>query len=669
MKKLIYISIGLILMGLNPPTLDAQPDTTRWSPELALQYESISDAEISPDGEHVAYVAEEAIMDETTSKFQEHIYVAASDGSFDIQYTRGDHSNMNPKWSPDGSRIAFLSTRGDKPQVYVMRLHGGEAYAITDSETGVRDFQWGPDGKQIACLIVDEKSEAEQKREQQKQDVTIVDEEFRYVHLYTTEVKPADDTTRTVQRLTKGDFNVNSFDWSPDGNTIIFSHQPTPGFDSFMDADISKVPADSGEVTSLVERSGYEGNPRFSPDGQTIAFESMGGKEIWSFKSDVWTISADGGSSRALPHTPNRSVSIVGWYQDGESLLVNDAHHMSTHLYEISVGDDRVKQISTGEGLYREASYSHESDRLAFVFENSSQAPESYVSSRSNFDRQQISERNVDKPNPTMGKTEPVTWSAPDGTTIEGLLTYPVDYNKNDRVPLILDIHGGPNAAHNRSFKRNILIGQYYAEHGYAILRPNPRGSDGRGLDFRSAIQERWGMGDIEDQQSGVDHLVQQNVAHPDSLAIWGASYGGYMTAFMITQTDRFKVAMTVAGVLNHFSMWGTTDIPDWHMAQIGGEYWENFEAYREQSPIFHVENVTTPTLVIHGAEDQRVPVSQGQEFYRALKQEEVPAKMLIYPRMPHSYGEPKQYIDWISRTLDWFDEHLGRTDTVGATK
>ncbi|MDZ7692161.1 MAG: hypothetical protein U5K69_13685 [Balneolaceae bacterium] len=150
---------------------EGPPDTTRWSPELALQYESISDAQISPDGEHVAYVAEEAVMDESTSKFQEHIYVAAGDGRSDIQYTRGDHSNMNPKWSPDGSRIAFLSTRNGAPQVFVMRLHGGEAYAVTNSETGVRDFQWGPDGKQIACLFVDKKPEAEQKREQQKRDV------------------------------------------------------------------------------------------------------------------------------------------------------------------------------------------------------------------------------------------------------------------------------------------------------------------------------------------------------------------------------------------------------------------------------------------------------------------------------------------------------------------
>ncbi len=311
-----------------------------------------------------------------------------------------------------------------------------------------------------------------------------------------------------------------------------------------MNTDISLVPADSGEVTSLIERPGIDGSPRFSPDGQTIAFQSMGGEEIWSNTFDIWTISADGGSPRALPHTSNRNVSLVGWSQDGESLLVNDAHHTSTHLYEISVGGDRVKQISTGEGLYREASYSHESDRLAFVFENSSQAPEVYVTSRSNFNRRPISERNTDKPKPAMGNTKLVSWSAPDGTTIEGLLTYPVDYNKNDRVPLILDIHGGPNGAHNRSFIRNILIGQYFAEHGYAVLRPNPRGSDGYGLNFRASIVGNWGIGDIQDQLSGVDHLIQQNVAYPDSLAIWGGSYGGYMTAFMITQTDRFKGAM-----------------------------------------------------------------------------------------------------------------------------
>ncbi|MDZ7692160.1 MAG: prolyl oligopeptidase family serine peptidase [Balneolaceae bacterium] len=339
------------------------------------------------------------------------------------------------------------------------------------------------------------------------------------------------------------------------------------------------MPADSGQVTSLVERPGVDGNPRYSPDGQVIAFESMGGEKIWSFRFDVWTMPAEGGPPKKLSHTPNRLTGIVEWAQDGESLLATDAHHMSTHIYEIPVDADKVTQLSTGDGLYSDASYSSSADRLAFVYQNSSKAPEVHLSSKNNFSRQQISQRNADKPKPAMGKTELITWTAPDGTTIEGLLTYPVGYNKNDQVPLILDIHGGPQGVHNHSFIRNILISQYFAEHGYATLRPNPRGSIGYGFDFRSAIDGNWGVGDIQDQLSGVDNLIKQRVVHPDSLAIWGPSYGGYMTAYMITQTDRFKAAMMAAAGTNLISDIGTTDIPDWQIAQMGGPYWDNLRS------------------------------------------------------------------------------------------
>lgn len=194
-----------------------------------MRYDQITDTEISPDGEHVAYVVQEAVMDETTSEFRQQIHVVATDGSSDTQYTRGEHSSFSPRWSPSGDRIAFLSARGGPPQVYLMRLRGGEPYRVTDAETGVSSFQWGPGGERIAYTMTDPKSKAERQRETEKRDVNVVNQEHRYAHLYTTEVKPADDTTRTVQRLTRGDFHVTGFDWHRTGQQSPLSTGPRPG--------------------------------------------------------------------------------------------------------------------------------------------------------------------------------------------------------------------------------------------------------------------------------------------------------------------------------------------------------------------------------------------------------------------------------------------------------
>jgi dipeptidyl aminopeptidase/acylaminoacyl peptidase len=263
-----------------------------------------------------------------------------------------------------------------------------------------------------------------------------------------------------------------------------------------------------------------------------------------------------------------------------------------------------------------------------------------------------------------MGRTELVTWTGPGDLEIEGLLTYPVGYEEGDRVPLVLDVHGGPAGAHSRGFTGGpgIYMTQVFAQHGYAVLRPNPRGSTGYGRDFRYANRKDWGYGDFEDLMAGVDTVVEQGVAHPDSLALMGWSYGGYMTSFAVTKTDRFQAASMGAGLPNLISMTGTTDIPDYLVAHMGGEFWNDYATYEKHSAIYRVDQVSTPTQVLHGAEDDRVPTRQGQEFYRALERQGVPTEMVLYPRTPHGPQEPKLLMDVTPRILDWFDQHLGRT-------
>ncbi|RPA68554.1 S9 family peptidase [Cyclobacteriaceae bacterium YHN15] len=671
MTKTIFLSLFLVF------SLSSFGQNT-WTAEKIMQYKNITATNISPDGKFIAYVVNVPVMVGEKSEYNSQLWVAATDGTMDVQYTRGEKSSTAPQFSPDGKQIAFLSNRVDnKNQIFVLRLMGGEAEQISFTKSGVSSFKWSPDGKRIAYLMKDPETEEEEKRKKEKTDVILVDKDYKYDHIYTISLEVAKDGTRKTKQLTEGTYHVNGFDWSPDGSTIAFSFAPNPTInDGGLESDIAIIPADSGKVTTIVKRPGVDTGPRYSPDGKWIAFQSSGGRPERVGLTDIYKVAASGGEVIELQKTPDRSANIVAWSEDGTHLFIAENYKTSQALIALPSSSDL--QLPKGDYLaYSESelpiltstngsagafSVSKSGNRISFTFEDVNTPKEVFTAGIRGENAKKISSINANFDAPTLGKTEVISWKSKDGLVIEGILTYPVDYQPGKKYPIILQIHGGPAGVFSQTYTGapSIYMTQFFAQHGFIVLRPNPRGSTGYGKDFRYANVRDWGFGDYEDLMTGVDHVLDMGIADSNNQFVMGWSYGGYMTSWIVTQTDRFNAASMGAGLPNLISMVTTTDIPDYIVVHAGGkEYWEDYEEYEKHSAIYYMKNVVTPTQVIHGANDLRVPLAQGQEFYNSLKRKGVDTEMIMYPRTPHGPTEPKFLMDVSPRILTWFEKYM----------
>ena len=650
---------------------ESEIPTDRWTPALSMQYRAVRGTAMSPRGDLVAYVVREPIMDGEKSEYLSHIWVVSTDGSMNVQFTQGDKSATNPSFSPDGTYLAFTSSRGnEETQIWLMRVRGGEAFQLTDQQNGVGSYRWSPDGSKIAFTMRDPDTEEEEKAQKEKRDVILVDQVFKYAHIYTIAIEPNDEGEREVGRLTAGDFHVTSLDWSPDGRTIVFGHQPDPRINESIRQDISTVPADSGAVTRLIARTGSDHSPRYSPDGSMIAFVSHGGSVERVGLGDLYIVPAGGGQPTKLAETPDRSASLLAWSGDGERLFVTEAVKTTRQLIAVPVDGSEPEILTDENGVMGSFSFNRDASQAAFTYQESDIPVDVYATTTAGLGIAKLTDLHANVARPPMGRTELISWRSYDGFEIEGLLTYPVNYQEGRRYPLILNIHGGPAGVYTRSFTGNpsIYMLQYFAQQGFAVLRANPRGSSGYGKEFRYANVKDWGYGDYEDVMSGVDKVIEMGVGHADSLAVMGWSYGGYLTSFLVTRTERFKAASMGAGLPNLISMVSTTDIPDYLVAHMGGnEFWDDYETYEKHSAMYRIKNVITPTQVIHGQNDLRVPFTQGQEFYVALSRLGVPTEMIVYPRTPHGPREPKFLMDVSERILSWFNKHLQKDAGVAA--
>ncbi len=655
MKKFLFLLFAIIQQVVAV----AQ---NNWSPDQLLKIKNISSAQISPDGKKVVYALREAYMTEDRSEYVNQIWVCNSDGTGHLQLTKGDKNNSNPKWSPDNQHIAFVSAREGKTNLYIMPISGGEAEKITDAKGGVGDFAWADDGHKIAFLSMDVASDKEEKDKKGKSDWYYMDANPKQNRLMVLWIHQKDSTGKYLQKLmTKENVSINSFDWNSNSKTIAYSYGKTTKANDMSNCDLSIVDITTGEVKSIANTTANESNPKFSPDGKHLAYVASELVNDWAGPKHVQIFSLSDGKSWRLKASPDEDGSIVGWTPDNKNVLLFEAKKTLTGIYLLSADGKSIAEWTEKEMNYI-ANVSVSNGNISFILQNPTQLPELYMSAISTHLPKKITSINDAYSNKQLGKTELIRWKSFDGKEIEGLLTYPVNYQPGKKVPLLLNIHGGPAGVFSQSCiasNQGVYPLASLSENGFAVLRPNPRGSTGYGTNFRVANKQDWGMGDYQDVMLGVDAVIKMGVTDESMLGVMGWSYGGYLSSWIVGHTNRFKAASIGAPVVDLAFQNMTDDVESLMPVYFNGDPWNNWDLYTKHSPLRYVQNVKTPVMLQHGEADFRVPLGNSVMFYNALRRRGIPVKLLVLPRQPHGPFEPKMVMVAMHSNLDWFKEHL----------
>jgi dipeptidyl aminopeptidase/acylaminoacyl peptidase len=620
-----------------------------------MKIAGVSGPRLSPDGTRVAYTVSETKTEKDKEwKAVAQIWVAPMAGGKPMQYTRGEKSVAAPEWSPDGTQLAFLSDRekdGER-QVWMISVDGGEAWAVTAHKGGVNSFRFSPDGKQLLLSATDQPAKDEEDRKKVKDDTVVIDRDIKMTHLWLWNIDKKEE-----KRLTQGDFTVSEPQWSPNGTHVTYTTRPTPKADDGSLSDVWMLTVATGEKKKIVDEAGSRDFARWSPDGKWIAY--TGSPDISGGVSPtfLYLTPASGGAPKQLTGQFDLSVGTPVWSPDGRTIYFSTNVAEAIEVYSCDVATGAVKQLSRRGGQTGISEISSDGKTLAGTFSGNGRPTEIYKAGADFASLTPLTDHNAWLKDYAPATTEVVKWKSKDGTEIEGLLTKPAGYEEGKRVPLLLNPHGGPTGASINSFNGTV---QVLAANGFAVLQPNFRGSTGRGLAFAQANRNTWGKGDYEDCMTGVDAMIAGGMADPDRLGAFGWSYGGYMTFWILTQTDRFKAVSPGAGLTNIYSMYSQNDIQRylrWFYSDKSP--WDARDLYWDRSPMKYVNNVKTPTMIMHGQVDTRVPIAQAQEFYRALKERNVPVEFVVYPRENHGFTEPRHQMDRVRRYVRFFGKYL----------
>ncbi|WP_321477934.1 S9 family peptidase [uncultured Paludibaculum sp.] len=625
--------------------------------EQSLNFAAPASVRISPDGQSVVYTAGSANWEE--NDFRTQVWLVKSSAGSPLQLTRHGKGASSPEWSPDGKWVSFVTARDGKKHIWLIAPQGGEAWQLTSGDAEVQSYEWAPDGKRIAFTSTGPESKDKKDRKEKYGEFEDVGGDHTYSHLYVVDL-PAEPGAKTKpEPLTSGEsFTVNGFSWSPDSTRIAFSAPINDSLSDGYSADLYVLTVKNKNLNKIVATQGPDTNPHWSPDGKWIAYETANGEPFFYFKNSLLAaVSADGGPSRMLTTNFDEEPSLIEWTQDGIWFSAQQKTASTVFLLDPKEGTYRAA-FGTSAFSPGTPSFSKDRARMAFTGSALDDFAEVYVSPVAPFEPKALTTFRDQYKEFRLATREVISWKSKDDQVIEGVLIKPADFQVGKKYPLLVVIHGGPTGVDRpyRSADRYYPVEQFAAK-GALILKPNYRGSAGYGEAFRSLNVRNLGVGDAWDVLSGVDSLVAQGMVDPERLGCMGWSQGGYISAFLTTNSDRFKAISVGAGISDWMTYYVNTDIHPFTRQYLKATPWDDPEIYRKTSPITNIKQARTPTLIQHGGNDQRVPLPNAYELYQGLKDQGVEARLVVYKGFGHGISKPKQQMHVMEDNLAWFSK------------
>ena len=665
-------TLTFLLAAAGPLAAQARPVTS----DDYFSFKSIGDPALSPDGKQVVYTVTR--VERAQNRRMTSIWLVPADaGAPPRQLTLNAVSSSAPRWSPDGKAIAFLSSRpapGDsasaRSQLYLLRTDGGEPRRVTSLPNGVNGCEFSPDGARLACLSrtgpSDRKPPSSDVRHYSGLSYKFNDTGWfddRKSHIWIIDV-----ATGAATQLTSGDqWNDSDPQWSPDGTRIAFvSNRTGKEQDGDDNSDVWVVSLSGGEPVCISDHPDSDNSPRWSPDGKTIAFI---GRNKDGDPPMLWLARAAGeGPSTLLYPAQDLFPSELSWAEQGKALYFNAGNHGEIHFFRLDLATRQVRPLTRGPRAVRRLSLHDASGTLAYLGNDFTHPDELYTARQDgSAERRLTGVNDAFLAGLTLMPVERLTYKGADGWDVDGFLVKPVGWQPGKSYPLVLSIHGGPAGQYGVDWYHEF---QVYASKGWAVFFTNPRGSTGYGIKFERGIFNEWGGKDYLDIMKGLDAVLAANPwIDQEKLGVTGGSYGGYMTNWIVGHTDRFKAAVTLRSISNFISDDGTRDGAYGHQTDFGGDIFQKYDLFWERSPLKYVQNVKTPILILHSDNDYRVPLEQGEQWFRALRRFGKTAEFVIFPRENHNLtrtGEPKHLVESLDWQVYWFQKYLeGKADAV----
>jgi dipeptidyl aminopeptidase/acylaminoacyl peptidase len=661
-----FLSVGQTVRR----SVEAQ--TPKFEDVLSLQ--SVGGAVISPDGKHIAYTVRSTEWKD--NRYDNEIWLSR-DGGKPVQITRtAKNSSGTPRWSPDSKWIGFLADRGAKNQVYLISAMGGEAVQLTRAKDGVNNFRWSPDGKRIAYTSNEPESQAMKDRKEKYGEFTVEDGDFVQTQLWVTPVDidriTAGDSLVATKLTDNADVTVGSFVWSPDGARIAFDHTRDPLITSGSSSDISLVDVNTKTVTPLVRAPGSDQGPVWSPDGQSLLYSSNAGDTTSNFykNNQVFRIAASGGSPTRLGSGFDEQIFGISWTTAGAYFTA--FNKTRRFIYRLDPASGTVTKAADSPLDIFGLDITPDGKTAAITAQTSSTLTEVYrvamPANGGNLAPEKITDFTAQIASWPIGKSEVVSWKSTDGATIEGVLNLPKDFDPAKKYPLFVVIHGGPTGIDMPQPVPFYVypIPEWTAE-GAIVLRPNYRGSAGYGEAFRALNVKNLGVGDMWDVMSGVDALIKRGIVDTTRMGAMGWSQGGYISAFLTTNTNRFKAISVGAGISNWVTYYVATDIHPFTRQYLKATPWDDPGIYAKTSGMTNIKNAKTPTLIQHGEFDRRVPIQNAYELFQGLQDVGVPTKLVVYKGFGHGINKPKEQLAATQHNWDWMARYvLGKVPAAG---